>query len=107
MDFLYLCSSIAAKDALSTTASFFSGVATLWAASIAAYLFNDWTDQKKYDLISTIALKTHQDFIHARDKFSFYAYQHEYQIRPISYKEVDDEIFRAVIKANLLNDILI
>lgn len=105
--YTYSTSPAAAKDALSTTAGFFGGVATLWAACIATYLFNDWREQKKYVLVSTLALEAHQEFIHARDKFSFYIYQHIYQIPPISYKEVDDEVFRAVVKANLLNDILI
>lgn len=39
-----------AKDALSTTGSYFGAAATLGAAIIAAYLFNDWRDQKKYEL---------------------------------------------------------
>ena len=43
--YTYAASPVAAKDALSTTAGFFGGVATLWAACIAAYLFNDWQSQ--------------------------------------------------------------
>ena len=45
--YTYAASPVAAKDALSTTAGFFvGGVATLWAACIAAYLFNDWQSQQ-------------------------------------------------------------
>lgn len=36
----------AVQDSLSTTGSIFSAVATLGAAGVAAYLFNDWKDQK-------------------------------------------------------------
>lgn len=40
----------AAKDALSTTGSYFGAIATLGAACIAAYLFNDWRAEKNFDL---------------------------------------------------------
>lgn len=40
------------KDALSITASFFGGFATLIAAYIASLLFNDWKDEKNYELES-------------------------------------------------------
>lgn len=43
----YSWSAEAAKDALSTTGSFYGAAATLGAAIIAAYLFNDWRDQHK------------------------------------------------------------
>jgi len=46
----YSWSAEAAKDALSTTGNYFGAAATLGAAIIAAYLFNDWRDQKKYEL---------------------------------------------------------
>lgn len=38
----------AIKDALNTTGSYFGGIATLAAAIIAAYLFNDWRQERKY-----------------------------------------------------------
>ncbi|MEN8390200.1 hypothetical protein ABFP25_03400 [Acinetobacter indicus] len=38
------------EDALSMTASFFGGIATLVAAYIATQLFNDWRVEKNYDL---------------------------------------------------------
>lgn len=40
----------AAKDALSTAGSYFGAAATLGAAVIAAYLFNDWRVEKNYDI---------------------------------------------------------
>lgn len=45
----------AVKDALSTTASFFGGFATLGAAVIAAYLFNDWRDQHNKAIVAEVA----------------------------------------------------
>lgn len=41
----------AAKEALSTTGSYFGAIATLGAACIAAYLFNDWRVVKQYEII--------------------------------------------------------
>ena len=38
----------AVQDSLSTTGSIFSAIATLGAASVAAYLFNDWKKQQRY-----------------------------------------------------------
>ncbi|WP_288384695.1 hypothetical protein [uncultured Acinetobacter sp.] len=46
----YSWSAAAAKDALSTTGSYFGAVATLGASVVAAYLFNDWREQKVFDL---------------------------------------------------------
>lgn len=50
------------KDALSDTASFFGGIATLVAAYIATQLFNDWKVVKQYeiklDYVSTIKKQT-------------------------------------------------
>lgn len=50
------------KDALSDTASFFGGIATLVAAYIATQLFNDWRVVKQYeiklDYVSTIKKQT-------------------------------------------------
>lgn len=39
------------KDAISTLSGYFGGIATLWAAIIAAYLFNDWRKIKQYEII--------------------------------------------------------
>lgn len=38
----------AIQDSLSTTGSIFGGLATLGAAAVAAYLFNDWKDTANY-----------------------------------------------------------
>lgn len=46
----YSWSAAAAEEALSTTGSYFGAIATLGAACIAAYLFNDWRTEKNFDL---------------------------------------------------------
>lgn len=45
--FLCLDSPNTAKEAINVLGSYFGGVATLWAAVIAAYLFNNWRDENK------------------------------------------------------------
>ncbi|MDR3029936.1 MAG: hypothetical protein LBV35_15980 [Acinetobacter sp.] len=45
------------KDAWSTTASFFGGFATLTAAYIGSKLFNDWKEEKKYELENNLLTK--------------------------------------------------
>lgn len=42
------------KDSLSLVASFFGGVSTLAAAYVATFLFNDWRDEKNYDLENSL-----------------------------------------------------
>lgn len=44
------------KDSLAITASFFGGFATLTAAYIASKLFNDWRDEKEYELAKESSL---------------------------------------------------
>ncbi|MFI8035745.1 hypothetical protein ACH8I4_17985, partial [Acinetobacter sp. ABJ_C3_5] len=39
----------AVKDSLSTASGFFGGITTLGAAIVAAYLFNDWREEKDFD----------------------------------------------------------
>ncbi|EHU1490315.1 hypothetical protein A1Z75_RS08470 [Acinetobacter baumannii] len=95
-----------AKDSLSIVSGIFGGVTTLSAAVIAAYLFNDWKDQKKYEIVSTLAIETHREYTYAKDKFMFYLFQHIYGTNPITYKEVDDELFMVISKLNLLDAIL-
>ncbi|MFN7095152.1 MAG: hypothetical protein ACK4M7_07290 [Burkholderiales bacterium] len=46
----------ALQDALSTTGSYFGAVATLGAAVIAAYLFNDWRDQHNKNVEAGICI---------------------------------------------------
>ncbi|MNR85232.1 hypothetical protein D3C72_160570 [compost metagenome] len=38
------------KDSLSTSSSFFGGITTLIAAYIASKLFNDWRDEKRFEI---------------------------------------------------------
>lgn len=45
--FLCLDSPNTAKEAINVLGSYFGGIATLWAAVIAAYLFNNWRDENK------------------------------------------------------------
>ena len=51
------------KDAISTLSGYFGGIATLWAAIIAAYLFNDWRIQHNKNLYNQFALRLHQEYI--------------------------------------------
>lgn len=62
--YTYSNSPTSAKDALSTTASFFGGVATLWAACIAAYLFHDWKDQHNKNIQNNLILEVITNFRH-------------------------------------------
>lgn len=55
--FYYLDTSTGIKDAWSTIASFFGGFATLTAAYIASKLFNDWKEEKKYELENNLLTK--------------------------------------------------
>jgi hypothetical protein len=50
--YAYSWNADAAKDALSTTGSFFGAGATLGAAIIAAFLFNDWKDQHNKQVLA-------------------------------------------------------
>lgn len=42
------------KEAISTLGGYFGGIATLWAAIIAAYLFNDWRDIERFKATQTL-----------------------------------------------------
>lgn len=95
------------KDALAITASFFGGFATLTAAYVASRLFNDWREQKKYDIISQLTMDASLDLIRAKDKFHFYLFQYVYGLDEVTFKEVDDIIFHAINKLDLLNQILV
>lgn len=95
-----------AKDSLSIVSGIFGGVTTLSAAVIAAYLFNDWKDQKKYEIVSSLAIEAHREFIYAKDKYMFFLFQHIYETPEITYKEVDDDLFKVISKLNLLDAIL-
>ncbi|ENW97317.1 hypothetical protein [Acinetobacter dispersus] len=93
-------------DAISAFGSILGAFGTLFATIVAAYLFNDWKDQKKYEIVSTLALEAHREFIYAKDKYHFFLFQHIYGTPEITYKEVDDDLFKVISKLNLLDAIL-
>ncbi|MFH7347342.1 hypothetical protein L1A45_01685 [Acinetobacter variabilis] len=61
--FLCLDSPNAAKEALNILGNYFGGIASLWAAFIAAYLFNDWRVQEKTVFIRNVAYETSNLFL--------------------------------------------
>lgn len=93
-------------DAISAFGSILGALGTIFATIVAAYLFNDWKDQKKYEIVSTLALEAHREFIYAKDKYQFFLFQHVYGTPEITYKEVDDDLFEVIAKLNLLDAIL-
>ncbi|MCJ8512744.1 hypothetical protein [Acinetobacter lwoffii] len=56
---LFLCfdSPNAAREAINVLGSYFGGVATLWAAFIAAYLFNDWRISHNKNMDAQLCMK--------------------------------------------------
>ncbi len=52
----------AVQDSLSTTGSIFSAIATLGAAAIAAYLFNDWKDQQRHQNSIQFGIEVYASF---------------------------------------------
>lgn len=54
--FVCLDSPSATQAAINTLGSYFGGIATLWAACVAAYLFNDWRDQHNKNLEKDISM---------------------------------------------------
>lgn len=80
----------ALKEVLSMTASFFGGIATLVAAYIATQLFNDWKDQEKYRITSSLALDCLKDYLAAKDMLFFYLFF--LQIFPLSILIIPHDI---------------
>ena len=105
--FKYAGDIVVAKDALGATASFFGGMATLGAAVIAGYLFNDWREQEKYKITSNLAMECLQDYLDAKDLLLFYLFQHIYKTPTITFKELDDFFFKTNHKITTLNEVLI
>ncbi|WP_349913095.1 hypothetical protein [Acinetobacter pittii] len=60
--YFYWGNSKAIQDSLSTTGSIFGAIATLGAAAVAAYLFNDWKEQHNKQVTNTLALQAYQEF---------------------------------------------
>lgn len=93
-------------DKISAFGSVLGGVGTIFAGFVAIYLFNDWKDQKKYEIVSALAIETHREYMHAKDKYMFFLFQHIYNTPEVTYKEVDDDLFKVISKLNLLDAIL-
>lgn len=95
--YTYSTSPAAAKDALSTTASFFGGVATLWAACIAAYLFHDWKDQHNKNIDAQFCIKIY-DFIDSAnfDLITISGFLKDY----FHLSDNDKKKYREVLKEN-------
>ncbi|SSW84757.1 Uncharacterised protein [Klebsiella pneumoniae] len=55
--YFYWGNSKAIQDSLSTTGNIFGAIATLGAAGIAAYLFNDWREEHNHNFKSSILLE--------------------------------------------------
>lgn len=67
-----------AKDAINTLGGYFGGIATLWAAIIAAYLFNDWKDESQYKLINQNREQVITNTRKLKDLgYDFYTYSHQ------------------------------
>jgi len=105
----------AMKDALSTTGSYFGAVATLGAAVIAAYLFNDWRVVKQYeiklDYVLTIKKQTKEliSFINSnRRKFVKYKFKikspnltmQDFNVLLNEIHEIENEV---VLRLNLIS----
>lgn len=56
--FICLDSPSATQAAINTLGSYFGGLATLWAACVAAYLYNDWKEQEKIIFLKNVAYDT-------------------------------------------------
>ena len=103
--YFYWGDTTAVKDSLSTIAGFFGGFATLGAAIIAAYLFNDWRDQHNKTVENELAWAV----IHKFDIAEMKASQFQDVFQDFKYKcqflyEMPDEEFQNL--NNELNDIL-
>ena len=60
--YTYTDSADNAKDALATTGSYFGGLATLWAACVAGYFFNDWRLQHDKIIEKEFLIKVINDY---------------------------------------------
>lgn len=68
--FLCLDSPSATQAAMNTLGSYFGGIATLWAACVAAYLFNDWRDEHNKTVEKEMGWVVIQKFDAAKFRFS-------------------------------------
>lgn len=103
------------SDAFSTTGSYFGAVATLGAAVIAAYLFNDWRVVKQYEIklnyVLTIKKQTKEliSFINSnRRKFVKYKFKikspnltmQDFNVLLNEIHEIENEV---VLRLNLIS----
>lgn len=101
----YSWSAEAAKDALSTTGSYFGAAATLGAAIIAAYLFNDWKLQHNKVVEKELAWDVVQKFDAADLHLSQFKESFQlYKIKCNFINEMPDDEFNNL--DNELNGIL-
>ncbi len=100
--YFYSWDSNAAKDALSTSGSYFGAAATLGAAVVAAYLFNDWriaqhaqskSEISKQVISSLIKLKSDADKYHSIAQFYVKAYK----------QKLDKDISQEYVRMNIRN----
>ncbi|CAI3119489.1 hypothetical protein MWMV2_MWMV2_03691 [Acinetobacter oleivorans] len=68
--FFYWGDHTAVKDSLSTVSGIFGGITTIGAAVIAAYLFNDWKIQQRYQNTLQFGLDVYSNFKILDDKFT-------------------------------------
>ena len=83
--YFYWGDASAVKDALSTVTGFFGGFATLGAAVVAGYLFNDWKDEYSQSLNGSILL----DFLKELDTLEDHAESLLTELMFLSQKELD------------------
>ena len=94
----YSWSAEAAKDALNTTGSYFGAAATLGAAVIAAYLFNDWRDSadystKKEQIVSVLGVmaQLRYQLINMQEAFLTFKKSKDFLIMNSSLLNYDDQ----------------
>ena len=83
------------KDALSMTASFFGGIATLVAAYIATQLFNDWKEQHNKNIEKDLVLDVISKFDNADFNLSeFYESYNFFKLKVQEIYKLSDEEFK-------------
>lgn len=94
--FKYWGNVTAIKDSLTILSSFFGGFATLGAALIAAYLFNDWKEQHNKQVTNILALQAYDEFSNfEKNTLEFATYISDLEILIGSYEsELDYEVLR-------------
>lgn len=105
----YSWSAEAAKDALSTTGSYYGAAATLGAAIIAAYLFNDWRAQhnktvekdaaldviEKFDIVDLHLSKFKDDIFSLKNKLN-----HIYEMSDSEFEGLSKELKNIISSLN-------